>query len=423
MELLPCLVHILLRREDLPRRPQCGGLVRSRAAELRPGLEIAIERTATRSRSWVTWALAGGAVSLTAVIVAVILYLTVFTVGVKLDGRAVRLRSGSTVGDIFSAKLVDRHSGDLVAAKDRRVLQRGGGGSAYVEEDGRVLASGDPLPPLAQLTSYNGTDTVEQTRMATEVVEIPIRYEGTGPLETVVTSGSPGVRQLTVGVVSGQVVAKRVTVPAVARVVRRTPLFTGAKTVALTFDDGPWPGSTVAILKILQQNGVKATFFEIGRQARQMPSLSRQVANAGMEMGNHSESHPLNIGHLSAVGVANQITQAQYDIKRASGKAPLFFRPPGGNTTPAMYPVLTKLKLGWVQWDIDTDDWKRPSAGNIVSKVLRNVTPGSVVLMHDGGGDRSHTVAALPAIIKGLKAQGYVFVTVSALQSVPHRMG
>jgi peptidoglycan/xylan/chitin deacetylase (PgdA/CDA1 family) len=206
-------------------------------------------------------------------------------------------------------------------------------------------------------------------------------------------------------------------------VIRRTPLQSGVKTVALTFDDGPWPGSTQAILKILQQNGVVATFFEIGRQARNSPSLSRQVADAGMEMGNHSETHPLNLGRLSAAGVANEIRYAQKDITRASGKAPTFFRPPGGNTTAAMYPALAKLGLGWVQWDIDTLDWQRPPANKIVGRVLRNVRPGAVVLMHDGGGDRSQTVKALPTIIQKLREQGYVFVTISALSSVPHRMG
>ena len=303
------------------------------------------------------------------------------------------------------------------------MLTAGAGGAAFIKSGNHVLALGDAVPTSSNLISFNGTDTVEETRVETQPIEMPIQYEGAGPVETVITSGSAGVRQLTVGVLSGQVVSKHTKVAAVARVVRRTPLYSGAKTVALTFDDGPWPGSTQAILKILQQYGVKATFFEIGLQARQMPSLSRQVADAGMEMGNHSYSHPLNLGRLSAAAVSNQITWGEQAVARASGKAPKFFRPPGGNTTPSMYPVLAKLKLGWIQWDIDTEDWKRPSAGNIESKVLRNVRPGAVVLMHDGGGDRSHTVAALPTIIQGLKAQGYVFVTVSELSSVPHRMG
>ena len=386
-------------------------------------LEAPIAQEATHSRPWTTWALAGAGIGLIVVLIGVVVYFSVLTVGVEIDGRSMRLSAGSTVADIFARKLVDRHPGDLVSAKDHRVLTAGAGGAPYIKSGDHVLALGDALPTSSRMVSFNGTDTVEETRVETQTVEMPIHYEGTGPVETVITSGSAGVQQLTVGVLSGEVVAKHVKVAAVVRVVRRTPLYSGAKTVALTFDDGPWPGSTQAILKILQQYGVKATFFEIGRQARQNPSLSRQVADAGMEMGNHSETHPLSLGRLSAGAVSNQITQAQHDIQKASGKTPMFFRPPGGNTTSAMYPVLAKLKLGWVQWDIDTEDWQRPSSGKIASKVLRNVRSGAVVLMHDGGGDRSHTVSALPTIIKGLQAQGYVFVTVSELARVPHRMG
>jgi len=386
-------------------------------------LEDVIEENAKQARPWLTWALGGAGVGLTVALIGLLLYLTVLTVGLSIDGRSVRLRSGWTVRDLFANGMVTRRPGDLVSAKKHQVLKRGQGNPAYLMSQGHVIAAGDRLQNSEQITSYNGTDIVEHTHAATETIEMPIHYDGTGPKETVVTSGSPGVSEVTVGDVSGQVVTERVLVPAIARVVRREPLSNGAKTVALTFDDGPWPGSTLAILKILQQNGIRATFFEIGEQARQWASLSRQVADAGMEMGNHSETHPLNLGRLSAKSVSNEITYAQYNIRKASGKSPLFFRPPGGNTTGAMYPVLAKLKLGWVQWDIDTEDWTRPPTAKIVSKVLNNVHPGYVVLMHDGGGDRSHTVQALPAIIQGLRAKGYVFVTISELSRVPHRMG
>jgi peptidoglycan-N-acetylglucosamine deacetylase len=383
-------------------------------------LETAITDETTRSRSWIAWVLGGVGVCLVA---AVVLYLTVFTMGVRLDGNSVRLRSGTTVGDLFAKKIVNRHPGDLVAAKDHRVLRPGAGAPAFVVSGGTRLSLGDPVTSSAELMSFNGSDTIEATRVETRSVAMSVRYIGSGPVQSVISSGSDGVRELTIGTVSGEIVKKRTAVPAIPRVIRRAPLHSGVKTVALTFDDGPWPGSTKAILKILQQNGVVATFFEIGRQARNSPSLSREVADAGMEMGNHSETHPLNLGRLSAAGVAKELRYAQKDITRASGKAPTFFRPPGGNTAAAMYPVLAKLGLGWVQWDIDTGDWRRPPANKIVARVLNNVRPGAVVLMHDGGGDRSQTIKALPTIIKKLREQGYVFVTVSALSSVPHRMG
>jgi peptidoglycan-N-acetylglucosamine deacetylase len=387
------------------------------------GLEDTIADREKRPRSWVAWVAGGAGIGLVVVLAAAALYLTVLTVSFKVDGRAARLSAGSTVSDVFSHGLVDRKPGNLVSAKDHHILTVGGGGKPYLSANGVTLLAGSLLQRSANLESFNGPDVVERTRLSTEPIPIPTEYEGAGPVESVIQTGTPGVREVTVGVISKQVVSRRQLVAAVARVVRRDMPTAGARLVALTFDDGPWPGSTKAILQILQANGVKATFFEIGQQARQMSSLSRAVVQAGMEVGNHSETHPLNLGHLSAVGVANEIKYAQFDITRASGQAPKFFRPPGGNTTAAMFPVLSKLGLGWVQWDIDTDDWQRPSPANIVSRVVSNVRPGSVVLMHDGGGDRSHTVQALPQIIEKLKAMGYSFVTIDQLPSVPHRMG
>jgi peptidoglycan-N-acetylglucosamine deacetylase len=369
----------------------------------------------------VAWVLGGAGVGVL-VVVAAVLYLTVFTVSVNLDGKSLRLRAGTTAGDLFKSKLVVKHRGNLVSAKRAHVLEAGHGGPPYVSADGHPLSSASVLTNSLKLTSHNGTNTVESTRVTTESVKIPTRYVGSGTIESVVNTGVAGIREIRVGTISGEVVSKREVVAPVARLVKLTAPASGAKTVALTFDDGPWPGSTKAILKILKKYGVKATFFEIGQQARKMPSLSRAVGDAGMEMGNHSETHP-NLARLSASAVSNEITRAQNDITKASGKAPKFFRPPGGNTTSKMYPVLSKLHLGWVQWDVDTDDWKKPSASKIVSRVLKNVRPGSVVLMHDGGGDRSHTVEALPKIIEKLQAEGYVFVTVDQLPKVPHRMG
>jgi peptidoglycan/xylan/chitin deacetylase (PgdA/CDA1 family) len=375
-------------------------------------------------RPWVKWALVGAVSGVAVVVVLLVVYLTTLTVGFTLDGRSERLGAGAHVSDLFARGLVQRKPGNLVsAAKDHRILRAGEGGQPYVDADGKLLSASDGIAPGGELTSHNGTDVVEPTRVTTETIAFSVRYLGDGPVQSVIESGSPGIREVTTGVISNEVVSRRKVVSAVDRLIRRSPVYSGAKVVALTFDDGPWPGSTEAILKILKKYGVVATFFEIGRQARQSPSLSREVADAGMELGNHSETHPLNLGRLSAKAVSNEITYAEHDIQQASGQTPAYFRPPGGNTSPAMFPVLAKLGMSWIQWDIDTDDWKRPPAAQIRDKVLANVRPGAVVLMHDGGGDRSHTVQALPGIIQGLKAMGYSFVKVSALKSVPHRMG
>jgi len=382
--------------------------------------EDATTHTAPQS----TKVLQGAAVVLAAVVVAAVLYFTVFTIGVQLDGKSLRLSSDTTAGDIFKRDLAHRQAGDLLSAKSRKMLTKGGGGQPYLSAGGRVLSPEDPLRGVGDLTSHDGTDTVEATRVTTQTIPTPVRYEGSGPVESTIETGSPGVREVTVGAISGQVVRKRQKVAAVARVVVRSYSQSDEeKVVCLTFDDGPWPTTTKAIIKILKDNAVTATFFQIGRQARHSPSIARAVTDAGLEVGNHSENHSYSFGRMSASGVSKEISQAQYDIKRATGKAPTFFRPPGGITNKTMGAALKKLDLGWVLWSIDTGDWKRPSPGKIVSRVMRNVRPGAVVLMHDGGGDRTNTVKALPTIIQKLKEQGYTFVTLDALSSVPHRMG
>jgi peptidoglycan/xylan/chitin deacetylase (PgdA/CDA1 family) len=352
------------------------------------------------------------------------LYFTVFTFGASIDGKSLRLSSSAKAGDVFERGLVARRPGDLVSAKKRKVLVKGGGEQPYLSASGRKLSADDALRGKGDLASHDGTDTVEATRVTTETISMPVRYVGSGPIESTVETGSPGVREVTVGVKSGEVVRKREKVAPVTQViVRGNVKTTEEKVVCLTFDDGPWPKTTKAIVKILEDNGVKATFFQIGRQARKMPSIARAVTDAGLEVGNHSENHSYGIGRANTAGVSKEITQAQYDIKQATGKTPTHFRPPGGITSKPMAAALKKLKLEMVMWDVDPADWQRPSPEKIVSRVTRNVRPGAVILMHDGGGDRTNTVKALPTIIKKLRERGYTFVNLDELPSVPHRMG
>lgn len=352
------------------------------------------------------------------------LYFTVFTFAASIDGKSLRLSSSAKAGDVFERKLVARQPGDLVSAKKHKVLVKGGGEPPYLSADGRKLSADDALRGKGALASHDGTDTVEATRVTTQTISMPVRYVGSGPIESTVETGSPGVREVTVGVKSGEVVRKREKVAPVTQVVvRGYAKTTEAKVVCLTFDDGPWPKTTKAIVKILKDNGVKATFFQIGRQARRSPSIARAVTDAGLEVGNHSETHSYSFGRMKAAGVLKEISQAQYDIKRATGKAPTFFRPPGGITNKTMGAALKKLDLGWALWHVDTADWKRPSPDKIVSRVMRNVRPGAVILMHDGGGDRTNTVKALPTIIKKLRERGYTFVNLDEMSSVPHGMG
>ena len=184
--------------------------------------------------------------------------------------------------------------------------------------------------------------------------------------------------------------------------------------VALTFDDGPDPTWTPQVLAVLKAAHIKATFFEVGKEVRANPKISQMVLAAGMVIGNHTEGH-LDLRKASSAVVTAQIKGAEADIQRVTGEHATYFRFPFGAVTPRVRTIATGLGLKVVEWDVDTRDWQKPSPNWIVRHVIDLVHPGDVILMHDGGGDRSRTVAALKAIIARLSGRGYRFVTLDQL--------
>jgi len=181
--------------------------------------------------------------------------------------------------------------------------------------------------------------------------------------------------------------------------------------VALTFDDGPWPDSTPKILGILRQERVPATFFLVGQQVRRHPELLQQEVQAGVTFGTHSFSHPQPFDRLSDAAIGQEIDQGLAALTDNGVRTGLF-RPPGGAIAPAVLSNARRRGLRTVLWTVDPADWRRGTRPEqIVQRVLGATGPGSIVLLHDGGGDRSATVSALPQIIKGLKQRKLAFVT------------
>jgi peptidoglycan/xylan/chitin deacetylase (PgdA/CDA1 family) len=183
--------------------------------------------------------------------------------------------------------------------------------------------------------------------------------------------------------------------------------------VALTFDDGP-SEHTPAILRILRRTHTPATFFVIGRLASRYPRLIVAEARAGFEIGDHTETHPYLAG-LPAAAQATQITTAADAIRHAGGPTPRLFRPPYGSFDRSTVAKLRQQGMLMVLWSADTKDYARPGVGKIVYTALSGAQPGAIIVMHDGGGDRRQTVAALPRIIRGLRRRGYRLVTVAQL--------
>ncbi|WP_405809342.1 polysaccharide deacetylase family protein [Streptomyces sp. NBC_01520] len=185
--------------------------------------------------------------------------------------------------------------------------------------------------------------------------------------------------------------------------------------VALTFDDGPNPPYTGQIMDVLEQYGIPATFFCIGLNAGGQAEEISRMRDQGHGLGNHTWSHPF-LPELSRKQLEEQITRTGDTIAQAGGgAAPTLFRPPYGSRTPDVTRWLGDLDSTIVLWDVDPSDWSMPGAGVIARTVLEQTRPGSIILLHDGGGDRSQTVAALPMIIEGLLARGYSFALVDDL--------
>jgi peptidoglycan/xylan/chitin deacetylase (PgdA/CDA1 family) len=172
--------------------------------------------------------------------------------------------------------------------------------------------------------------------------------------------------------------------------------------VALTFDDGPWT-DTAQFLGTLERLRVRATFFMIGEQVGGHASLLKRELHDGDILGNHTWTHPF---LTRTPGAAAQLSRTSAAIQAAAGYRPCVFRPPYGDYNAAVVSTARTQGLATILWDVDPSDYARPGTATIVSRVLAQVHPGSIVLMHDGGGPRAQTLAAVPQIVRALRARG-----------------
>jgi peptidoglycan-N-acetylglucosamine deacetylase len=194
------------------------------------------------------------------------------------------------------------------------------------------------------------------------------------------------------------------------------------KTVALTFDGGP-SGYTPKIERILQRKHVRSTFFWVGSRTFGWEKVVRRIADEGHEVANHSWFHD-DLTMLSPDAVRRDLARTNRRLARLTGKRPTIFRPPYGAINPQIRQVAAGLGLRTVIWDADSLDWTSPGCEEIVRLVMSRVRPGAIVLLHDGGGNRTQTVCALPRIIRNLRGRGYRFVTTSkALKQSSGRSG
>jgi peptidoglycan/xylan/chitin deacetylase (PgdA/CDA1 family) len=178
---------------------------------------------------------------------------------------------------------------------------------------------------------------------------------------------------------------------------------TGSAQVALTFNDGPDPTWTPLVLKLLRQYHVKATFCLLGKNAQAHPDLVRAIVADGHTVCNHSWNESLDLGSRPRRDIEDDLLSTSQAIRAAAPKAPIkYFRQPGGNWTPQLVDVVEDLGMTSLHWTVDPRDWEEPPVAAIVATVSKGTGEGSIVLMHDGGGDRQKSVTALATLLPDL---------------------
>ncbi|CAN5667863.1 hypothetical protein BH18ACT17_BH18ACT17_01200 [soil metagenome] len=318
-------------------------------------------------------------------------------VRIRLDREVRAVPQGTTFGAFAS--------GEGLHARDGRLLSVSGAVLERHISEGRIelngatpdarhlLASGDRISLVV------GEDRTEGTRRSTTA--LPGRSNAFVQ-RTLATFTVTEI--VTVGRISGELVDVRVEATEPAHV---------PDAVALTFDDGPWPSHTEATLRVLRRERVHATFFMVGSLAASHPDLVRSVLRDGHVVANHSLSHPIDpaFAMLPDRRVQAEIAEAT-EALRSAGADPTLFRPPGGSYDDGVLLEAWRQRERVVMWSVDPHDWDAGRTPKQIARyVLRRVRPGSIVLLHDGGGDAAQTIEALPKIIRGIRKMELELVT------------
>lgn len=339
-------------------------------------------------------------------------------VTVTIDGEETQVRVGSTLDEVFDAKKIEVRPGDYVSVSDN-VIKAGMGRRFSATLNGKKLSAkkSDELRIKGgeNLEFGNGDNVTEDFTYESEPIIPYLRMEGTGyTLQYISQWGYAGELQHRVGKDSGHkadVVVKEATDCVITCI---DPYIDGdKKLVALTFDDGP-SSYTDEYLQILEKYGVKATFFNLGDNVLQYPDVAKRVVEAGHQLCNHTMAH----NQLTAVEggvVYNEITRSAAVIEEATGILTTHLRPPYGDFTEQSWLGSGGSVTASIRWTGDSQDWALPGVDAMVSNALLYLHSGSIILMHDGGGDRSQDVEALPKLIEQVQSEGYEFVTIADL--------
>lgn len=342
----------------------------------------------------------------------------------KVNGNRVGLEENSTIAMAVTEAGVETTPGRLLAI-DGSVIDEAGGMPFTATVNGAPAKPSTLVADRDEIEISAGEDRTE-SRFERSIIDVSdiVRDETWGALRQIVPSDLTNTGTASIGDISGIVVETKKPPEPQTGILTMFDVQTHEKVVALTFDDGPWEETTEQILDILKENDAKATFFVVGTcfdGDEKMCKLLQREHMEGHQISTHSYSHAAgsgggyDLGMMSLDERIEEVVKGQECIAKATGKHPnRMFRAPGGNfnndTARAVYPYIT-YEVGW---NLDTEDWRLPGADTVEQSLL-SVQPGNIVLMHDGGGERSQTVEALRKALPQLKEQGWKFVTVEEL--------
>ena len=376
------------------------------------------------------FAIAGVCVVLALVLFGIVHWQNTKPIDIMVNGQELQLPRSATVNDAFEAAGSPATAGNMLDIEGE-LLQEGSGTAYTATLDGHQLdpatAADTPLDGHASIDFANGVDVEEPSSTAeNQPIAHGVQDVGHGPLHIVAQKGQDGSGTIKTGQVSGKQQLVEVTSDPVDTVMKRCyPDTQGEKVVALTFDDGPWD-DTNELLDVLRDNGAKATFFTVGNRisGNGVDTVKREVAE-GHQVATHTWDHAagdgqsVNLSYMSAEQQREEITKGFQAIEDATGQKPSFvMRAPGGNFPTEVWSNVEDLVVADIGWDVDTTDWKRPEANRIAAELMR-VTPGDIVLMHDGGGNRENTIEGLRIALPKLAQDGWKFVTIDELMKYP----
>lgn len=335
-------------------------------------------------------------------------------VEITVNGKPTKIRSNARIKDLIAALNIPTKPGNLMSVTGA-LLQEAQGYPYSVVLNGEKLDFDDAAlwRPVAHqrieiLDGENKTEpfTSEESMLAPKLEHRHGDAKRLGCVSYVTQWPQAGKIQKRTGKISGEVVENDVIVPAKNCIVTTKPIVpdNNGKGVGISFDDGP-SVYTERYLAILREHHVHATFFNIGRNVDMYPKLAQQLLAQGHHIASHTYTHPP-LNKRNQEQVQDELREAAASISKATDVATTMLRPPYGAFNLNVWLATGGLISSEIMWTHDTFDWKQPGVDAIVNRALDNITPGSVILMHDGGGKRDQDLEALPRILQGLKAKG-----------------